>query len=155
MSRIGLPHENHCDCVAHRTPIQLSEEKGRPSWWVSALPILACAICPACVATYAKLFSLVGLSFGLSETEHFVALLAAISVSIVVSGWRSWRTGRAWPISVSVLGSGLLLFGHLNEGLHAMEWIGTLTLLIGGLWEHLRLRRAQPTPTRTFEVKAL
>ncbi|MBC7170846.1 MAG: hypothetical protein H5U40_00375 [Polyangiaceae bacterium] len=132
-------HGHGCDCAAHRAP------KAAPNTglWAAVLPVLACAVCPACLTTYAKLFSVLGVGFGLSEFHHLVLLVVAISASIGVSAWRSWGTRRVWPISVALTGSALVATGHLAGDLHAVEWAGVLTLLAGGLTEHFRLRRRQ------------
>jgi hypothetical protein len=93
------------------------------------------------MATYAKLFSLMGVSVGLSELHHTVLLGLAIAVSTLVSAWRSVRTRRIWPVAFAILGSTLVLTGHAWGELHALEWAGVLTLLGSGLVEHFRLRR--------------
>lgn len=113
------------------------------SMWSAILPVLACAVCPACLSTYAKLFSVLGVGFGLSEFHHHVLLVVAISASIGLSAWRSWRTRRAWPIGIALTGSALVATGHFAGDLHAIEWTGVLLLLAGGLTEHFRLRRQQ------------
>lgn len=134
----GHEHEHECDCAHHRAP---RPSQGEAGLWSSLLPVLACAVCPACLTTYAKLFSVVGVGFGLSELQHLVLLVFAISASVGVSAWRSWRTGRSWPIAVALTGSALVVTGHLVGHLHAVEWAGVLVLLVGGLTEHFRLRR--------------
>jgi hypothetical protein len=87
-------------------------------------------------------FSVLGVGFGLSELHHLVLLAVAISASIGVSAWRSWRTRRVWPIAVALTGSALVALGHFAGDLHVVEWAGVLTLLAGGVVEHFRLRRA-------------
>jgi len=147
-----------CDCAAHRAPIRFDDEVSKeqpaasPTLWSSLLPVLACAVCPACVTTYAKVLSLVGLGFGLTETQHLVLLVLALGASLAISAWRSWRSRRAWPIAMAVLGSSLVALGHLQGDLHALEWAGVLVLLLGGLGEHFRLR--QRVKATAFSVRA-
>jgi hypothetical protein len=130
------PHEHACDCAAHRR-----REDPAPGAWGALLPVLACAVCPACLSTYAKLFSIAGVGFGLSELHHDILLAVAITTSVALSAWRSWRTRRAWPIGVALAGSTLVLCGHMFGEVAWLEWAGVLTLLVGGLTEHFRLRR--------------
>ena len=132
-------HGHGCDCAGHR-----SSKAARPngSLWSALLPVLACAVCPACLTTYAKLFSVLGVGFGLNELQHLTLLGVAISASIGVSAWRSWRTRRMWPIAIALTGSALVATGHFAD-VHVVEWAGVLTLLAGGLTEHVRLRRSQ------------
>lgn len=129
-------HEHACDCAAH-----LRREEPAPGALSALLPVLACAVCPACLSTYAKLFSVAGVGFGLSELHHDILLGVAITTSVLVSAWRSHRTRRAWPIAVALTGSALVLCGHLLGELAWLEWAGVLVLLAGGLTEHFRLRR--------------
>jgi hypothetical protein len=129
-------HGHACDCAAHRAP-----RAANAGVWSAILPVLACAVCPACLTTYAKLFSVLGIGFGLTELQHLVLLVVAISASIGVSAWRSWRTRRLWPIAIALTGSALVATGHFAGDLHAVEWAGVLLLLVGGLIEHFRLRR--------------
>ena len=133
-------HGHACDCAAHRAPKTTAPNA---SMWSAILPVLACAVCPACLTTYAKLFSVLGVGFGLSEFHHLVLLVVAISMSIGVSAWRSWRTRRVWPIAIALTGSALVATGHFAGDLHAVEWAGVLLLLVGRLTEHFRLRRQQ------------
>lgn len=109
------------------------------------LPLLACAVCPACLATYAKLLSLVGVSVGLTESQHSVILAFAIATSVLVSAWRSIRSRRTWPLALALLGSSFVLIGHLSGELHALEWLGVLVLLVSGVVEQLRVPRAHVT----------
>lgn len=135
----AMAHTAHaCDCAAHRASAKPPANVGV---WSALLPVLACAICPACLTTYAKLFSVLGVGFGLSDFHHLVLLAVAITSSIGLSAWRSWRSRRAWPITVALTGSLLVAIGHFAGDLHFVEWAGVLVLLAGGLSEHFRLRR--------------
>jgi hypothetical protein len=105
--------------------------------------VLACAVCPACLTTYAKLLSVFGVGFGLSELHHVVLLSVAIAASLGLSACRSFRSRRIWPVAVATAGAGLIVTGHVWSALHALEWGGVLVLLAGGLTEHFRLRTAR------------
>ena len=130
-------HRHACDCAAHRAPASSPPNAGL---WSALLPVLACAVCPACLTTYATVFSAMGIGFVLSEAQHLVLLVIAITASVGVSAWRSWRTRRALPITIAVAGSALVGIGHFSGDRHAFEWAGVLLLLAGGLIEHFRLR---------------
>jgi hypothetical protein len=92
------------------------------------------------LATYAKLLSLLGVGVGMTESQHLLLLATAVLVSIVVSALRSWRSKRWWPIAFALSGAALIVTGHAADSLHALEWVGVLVLLVGGLREHLKLR---------------
>lgn len=128
-----------CDCAGHRQAS--SSSKTRASGWAGVLPLLACAVCPACLATYAKLLSVLGVSVGLTEYQHSVILAFAIGISVLVSAWRSVRSRRAWPLVFALLGSCFVVTGHVFGELHALEWLGVLVLLVSGVIEQLRAPR--------------
>src|SRR5688572_12269023 len=96
-SQVGHGHGAACDCGGHRSK---GTREARLEAWSALLPILACAVCPACLATYTKLLSLVGVSLGLDEAVHQLLMAVALFISVGVSAWRSWRTARAWPLLV-------------------------------------------------------
>lgn len=132
------PHAHvGCDCAAHRR----SDRAAAPSSLLSSLvPVLACAVCPACLTTYAKVFSSAGAGLGLSDAHHELILGVAVVASVGLSAWRTRRTGRRWPLVTALAGAGAIVLGHAVEGLHALEWVGVSILLVGGLTEHFRLR---------------
>jgi hypothetical protein len=94
------------------------------------------------LTTYAKLLAVAGVGFGLSETAHVLLLALALAASLVVSGYRSWRSRRIWPIAFAATGATLISLAHLLGEVRTLEWLGVLVLLAGGLAEHFRLRAA-------------
>lgn len=144
---LGLRHPTNCACEAHSkqrlTGDRRLADEGAVSRWLGNLaPVLACAVCPACVTTYAKVFSLMGLGFALTETQHVALLTFAVLISLGLSGRRTWIERRAWPIVVSVLGCALLVLGHVLGEVHWLEWSGVAVLLVGGLAERQLARRS-------------
>ena len=126
------------------------ERTERGGWWAYLAPVLICLICPACLSTYAKVFAALGVGISLTNEQHGWLLAVAVGLSVVVSGWRSWRSRRAWPIVVAALGGGLLLAGHFAP--HApVEWLGIVVLLVGGLVEQQVFRHR----ARRADVQAL
>ena len=126
-----------CDCAA-AAPTKAAAS--RSGVWAALLPVLVCAVCPPCVATYTKLLSLAGVSLGVDEALHQVLRAAALVLSVGVSAGRSWHTGRAWPLLLAVGGSALVAAGHLLGEVPALEWAGVLVLVAGG-WMERQLRR--------------
>lgn len=133
-------HGSACDCAGHHRPPR------SPRLWGALVPALACAVCPTCVATYAKVFSLAGVGLELSERQHALLLAVALASSIGASAFRAWRAKRVWPLAVALAGAALLVAGHHLGEAAWLEWAGVLMLLAGGLVEHFRLRRAQSAP---------
>lgn len=137
------PHGAACSCEHHRAP---SAVGAGSRFGAALLPALACAFCPACLTTYAKLFSVLGVSVGLDVAVHQRLMVAALGVSIGISAWRAYQRRRAWPLLVAVVGTALVSLGHALGELHALEWGGML-VLFGGAWaEHYRLSRRALAP---------
>jgi len=136
-----MQHRHHVDCdCGHEHAPKTPGTEAKAGWVASMLPLLACAVCPACLSAYAKVFSAFGVGLFLSETQHAIIMAVAVSSSILVSAWRSVRSGRRWPLAVSLTGSVLIVSGHLLE-VTPLEWFGVLVLLVGGLVEMPLLRR--------------
>jgi hypothetical protein len=129
-------HHLDCDCTHHRAQ-RPSDASGR---WASVLPLLACAVCPACLSAYAKIFSAFGVGLVLTEAQHTVILTLAVVSSVGVSTWRSFRSRRAWPVVVAMVGASLVVAGHVAE-VPAAEWAGVVVLLAGGLVEMPLVRK--------------
>jgi hypothetical protein len=129
-----MPHGD-CDCPAHRR-----EPPTRTGWWATLIPVLACALCPACLGVYAQIFSAIGVGFELSSRVHAGLLVTAVVLSIAVGGWRASRMRWAWPIATALAGCTALLAGHFVD-VHLLEWSGLAILVVGGLLERRLLRR--------------
>lgn len=136
-------HHGHGDCACaahhgHASAVRRGPQRGA---LFALFPALACAVCPACLSLYAKVFATLGVGFTFTETQHHWLLLLALAASVLVSAWRSWQSRRAWPVVVSLLGSCLLLSGHGRPGTAWLEYLGVLVLLAGGIRENQRARQ--------------
>src|SRR5262245_45966985 len=131
-----------CGCAHHPlVALQPAATGSRTRWGAALLPALACAFCPACLTTYAKLLSVFGVSIGVDAALHRQLLVVALATSIAISAGRAWKRRRVWPLAVAVLGSALVGVGHWLGEWHAAEWSGMLVLLVGAWAEHYRHRR--------------
>lgn len=141
-----------CDCPAHRRgAIELGGEEGRdapPSLWASILPVLACAVCPACIASYSSALSAVGISATLGEAYHHYFLAVALLVTLGLQAYRAHRTQRRAPLVAAIVGSTLLVGGHAldDSGFAAwsplLVWAGVAVLLGSSIVDVVRTRRA-------------
>lgn len=139
-----LPHSHGpaCTCgethdhrtVAHRAARALSV----------VAPVVACAFCPACLASYTKLLSLVGVGLALTEEQHTVLLTSALGVSIAASVWRARRAGRWSPFAGAFTGALLALVGHFCDRAW-LEWSGT-GIMIASAWYEGRIARRHRSP---------
>jgi hypothetical protein len=146
-SDIEAAHDAACGCGHHHAP---PAPQAGSRWGAALLPVLACAVCPVCLTTYAKVLSVFGVSLGVDAALHQRLLVAALATSIAISAWRSWKQRRIWPIAIAIAGTTLVAAGHGLGELHALEWGGMLLLLGGALAEHYRLRRRPLAPARAI-----
>lgn len=129
-------HPAGCGCAHHR-PVSASREApsgGVRGFLAQVGPALACAVCPACLATYAKAFSVVGFSAWLSETQHLAFLSIAIVFSVVF-GIRRARKLRQWgPFAFTSVGCALLVVAHVYDDARWPTWFGLAALFVGGVY---------------------
>lgn len=136
------PAQQHGTACGCGEPHDQERPASRPLRWFSTLtPVVACAFCPACLATYAKLFSLVGLGFAMTEAQHSVLLTCAVFVSVVASAWRWRRAGRWSPLAGTVLSGSMVLMGHFAGERSWLEWSGIGAMLASAWYEQRITRR--------------
>ena len=133
-------HGVECDCGHDHG----AARAGRVEGWSAVLPLLACLLCPACLATWVKLGSSLGAGVVLSEAAHGWVLSGAVLFSLGVSAWRTRRSGRPWPLLVAAVGAALVAAGHGWLESEPLEWLGIAVLALGGIAEQwvFSLRRA-------------
>jgi hypothetical protein len=124
-----------CETPGHHRP-----PAARAGWWALLAPLLACAVCPACVTLYAQVLSVIGLGFELGTQTHEVLLFVAVALAGGVAFARFLRLGRLAPFAVTLAGCGLVVGGHVAD-VHALEWSGVALLVAGGVVEQLAARR--------------
>jgi len=142
-----------CDCAAHRAKADPTVD--RPvSAWSALLPVLACALCPACVSMYSSLLATVGLGLVMTETQHHALLAVAVLAALGFSAWRASRTGSWRFVLVTAAGCALLVAAHLFGEIAILTWTGIATLLLGG-WLERRSRRARARGSDTVAPVAV
>jgi hypothetical protein len=127
-----------CDCPGHRRAAARVDAPPT-SIWSALVPILACALCPACVTMYSSLLATFGLGLAMSETQHHALLAVAVVIALGFSAWRATRTGRWRFVALTALGCALLGGAHAIEELPALSWAGIVVLLFAG-WRDRRAR---------------
>jgi hypothetical protein len=144
------PHVHGCDCAHHLRRAKPTEGSARNGWsWAQLGPILACAVCPACLSTYAKVLSAFGVGVFLTEGQHHVLLAVAVGTSLLVALVRYGKTRVRGPLVLTIGGCLTLVAAHAVHELSFAVWVGLFMMLAGGLWEHRlvrRLRGQAPAP---------
>jgi hypothetical protein len=103
-----------------------------------ALPILKCAVCPACLGVLGSLFA--GARIGLMGDERFhgALILVALIADLIILRASVRHHARGGPLWLCVVGASCAIAGHLSW--EPVEYAGFLLLLASGLWNLALLR---------------
>ena len=132
-------HGSDC-CDGHHHHRAAGSE--RTSLLGSILPILACALCPACIGVWAQVLSAVGMGIVVTEAQHHVLLAVAIGVTSCMSVYRYVRTRLVGPFVLTIAGCLSLGGSHLfAEENHILSWLSIAIILCASLWQRRAERR--------------
>lgn len=116
---------------------------GAPSVWLRigavALPVLKCAVCPACLGLVGSLLAGARLGFLEDERVHGAAILVALVADVAILGASLRHHRRAGPLVLCGLGALLAVGGHVAW--EAVEYAGFALLFAAGIWNLMLLRR--------------
>lgn len=133
-------HGSGC-CDGHHHHHRASHE--RSSVLGSILPILACALCPACIGVWAQVLSVVGIGLVITEAQHHVLLAIAITVALAMSVYRFVRTRIVGPFVLTIIGCASLAGSHFfAEENHLLSWLSIAVILGASLWQRRAERSA-------------
>jgi hypothetical protein len=103
------------------------------------LPILKCAVCPACLSLFGGLFA--GARMGLLGDERLhggiIALALVADVFILRAALKHHK--NRWPLSLCLAGAALAVLGHFT--VEFVEYLGFALLLIAAVQNVVLLRR--------------
>jgi hypothetical protein len=124
----------------------------RTSLLASILPIIACALCPACLGIWAQVLSVVGLGVVITETQHHVLLVVAIAIAFLMSAYRFVRTSLLGPFVLTIVGCVSLGASHvLAEENHLLSWLSIAIILSASIWQRRAERgNGHPEAEATF-----
>ncbi|MGV3624116.1 MAG: MerC family mercury resistance protein [Archangium sp.] len=124
-------HSAHCACAHSSVP---------KSGFVSLLPALSCALCPACLSLWKPLLAVGGVALMLDETQHAWLLALALTIALGFGLREAVRTREWRPFWPTLAGAALLVFAHFAE-VEALEWFGTFVMFLS-MPVRMWLRRA-------------
>lgn len=104
------------------------------------LPILKCAVCPACLSLLGGAFAGARLGVLGDEQLHEVIVAIALIADALVLGLAFRHHRAAGPLTVCGIGAMLVVAGHLQHANH-VEVAGFLVLIIAAFWNWRVLRR--------------
>ena len=114
-----------------------------PSLWLRigavGLPILKCAVCPACLSIFGSLFA--GARFGLVQSEpwHELLIFVALIADFAILGASFRHHRRQTPLWLCAVGAAFIVLGHLFA--ESFELLGFALLLVAGVSNVILLRR--------------
>jgi hypothetical protein len=127
-------HHAQCACAAPRR-----EGSGALA---ALLSTLGCAFCPACLAAWKPLLSVVGVTVALSDAAHHALLVGSLGLALAVAGWDLWRRATWLAFWLTVVGAAFLGASHAL-GLAALECAGLVVMLLAVPARGLRRARRQ------------
>jgi nickel/cobalt exporter len=130
-----------CDCAGHRLKAR-SQNGGKATFLATLLPILACALCPVCISTYAAVLSALGVTLAFTEGQHALLLGVAVLAALGVALWKAQRSRRYTALGLTALGCGLLVLSQLFNDNKALGLLGIGALLSSLVYERVVARRA-------------
>ena len=102
------------------------------------LPILKCAVCPACLSLWGTMFASARLGVFEDERAHALALLSAVIVDFAILAASMRHHGSRRPLVVCAVGAVLALGGHVAG--EAVEFAGLAVLVGAGVSNFFLLR---------------
>jgi hypothetical protein len=106
-----------------------------------ALPVLKCAVCPACLSVIGSVFAGARLGFLEDERWHGAVILVALVFDFAILGASMRHHARRGPLITCVAGAVLAVGGHFL--VEVVEYAGFGLLLAAGIWNLVLLRRHQ------------
>jgi len=107
--------------------------------WSFILPVLKCALCPACLSLFGGLFA--GARLGFLEIERFHGGLIAVALVadlFILRAAMKHHQSR-WPLILCVSGGVIALAGHLIA--EPLEYVGFVLLFTAAVQNVILLRR--------------
>lgn len=121
----------------------MAKSSDRPSqavqFWSFALPVLKCAVCPACLSIFGGLFAGVRMGFLGDERFHggIIAIALVADFFILQAAMRHHKNW--WPLALCFGGWALTIVGHFTA--EVVEFIGFGLLMLAAIHNVVLLRR--------------
>ena len=129
-------------------PDALSGPSRSLQWWSFILPVLKCALCPACLSLFGGVFAGARLGFLGDERLHEVVIGAALVADVLILGAAFRHHRFPWPLAACGLGALLIVAGHLTH-VSPIEVSGFIVLIVAAFWNWRVLRKHHREHTST------
>lgn len=108
-------------------------------FWSLALPVLKCAVCPACLSLYGGLFAGARLGFVGDERFHGTVVALAVVADLFILRAAMRHHGNPWPLALCVAGGAVATVGHFTA--EGVEFTGFALLMLAAVANLVLLRR--------------
>lgn len=116
-----------------------SEPRRAVQFWSFALPVLKCAVCPACLSLFGGVFAGARLGFVGSEGFHGSVLAVALVADFFILGAAMRHHQSRGPMILCLSGGVLALAGHLIAP--SLEFVGFGLMMLAAAYNLFLLRR--------------
>lgn len=136
--------ERHASrALTHAAPFGAEHSANGPSLWLRigavALPVLKCAVCPACLGLVGSLLAGARMGFLEDERVHGAILVFALVADVAILGASLRHHRRYSPLALCAAGALLAVGGHIAG--EVVEYVGFALLFAAGIWNLMLLRR--------------
>jgi hypothetical protein len=104
----------------------------------SAIGLLLLPKCPLCLMAYASMFSGLGVE-RLPLGRAWPMVVALMTLSLALTGYRAWRRQRLGRFAVALLGAVMLIAARWFDAPRPLAVLGLLLLTFGLLWTRWKL----------------
>jgi hypothetical protein len=117
--------------------------KGPPSravqFWSFALPVLKCAVCPACLSIFGGLFAGARMGFLGDERLHGSIIAIALVADFFILRAAMRHHKNRWPLGLCLGGGAVAILGHFTA--EVVEFVGFALLMLAAIHNVVLLRR--------------
>jgi|SRR5688572_20770816 hypothetical protein len=107
--------------------------------WSLLLPVLKCAVCPACLSLFGGLFAGARIGFLGSERFHGALLAVALLADLFILRAAAKHHRNRWPLVLCIVGGAVAVAGHFVA--EEMEYAGFALLMAAAIQNVVLLRR--------------
>jgi len=108
-------------------------------FWSFVLPVLKCAVCPACLSIFGGLFAGARMGFlGFERFHGWIIAVALVADYFVLRAAMKHHKNR-WPLILCVLGGAVAVAGHFTT--ERVEYFGFALLMVAAFYNVYLLRQ--------------
>lgn len=108
-------------------------------FWSLALPVLKCAVCPACLSLFGGLVAGARMGFLADEHVHGSIMAAALVADFFILRTALRHHNNRWPMALCIAGAMTAVVGHVTS--ETVEFAGFGLLFLAAIQNVVLLRR--------------